>query len=132
MNHISVSSKSVRGRIPAKTHMHWIALAVLLLIYGGASISLAQTSSGTITGRVVDQSGGIVMNAEVRLINQLTADVVSTKVQSDGGFVFADVQPGSFTVDVRADGYKGFLKKDLVLSSAERLSSGTLVLEVGS
>src|SRR5215470_5732378 len=91
-----------------------------------------QTSSGTISGRVIDATGGAVLDADVRLINELTGTVVTAKVQSDGGFVFPDVQPGTFTVAVRANGYKELRKRGLVLSSTERLSAGALTLEVGS
>lgn len=59
-------------------------------------IAFAQTSSGTISGHVVDQSGGIVTKAKVRLVNQQTAVQVTTQVRSNGDFVFADVQPGTF------------------------------------
>jgi outer membrane receptor protein involved in Fe transport len=105
----------------------------LFLAFGLAPcIITAQTSSGTISGRVVDATGGVVLDADVRLINELTGNVVTAKVQSDGGFVFPDVQPGTYTVDIRANGYKELLKKGLALSSSERLSAGTLTLQVGS
>ena len=105
---------------------------VLLTIVFATRLGVAQTSSGTISGRVVDASGGAVLDADVRLINELTGNIVTAKVQSDGGFVFPDVQPGTFTVAVRANGYKELVKTGLVLSSAERLSAGALTLHVGS
>src|SRR5579884_12241 len=124
-------SKKLCNHHLCKTHFCWLFAAVLFLCSGTEAI-LPQTSSGTISGRVVDQSGGAVTTADVRLINQWTGTMVRATVQPDGGFTFPDVQPGTFTVDVRANGYKEYLKKDLVLSSAERLSAGTLVLEIGS
>jgi hypothetical protein len=45
---------------------------------------------------------------------------------------FASVQPGTFSVSVRSPGFKQFDKKDLRLSASERLSAGTLKLDVGS
>jgi hypothetical protein len=92
----------------------------------------AQTSSGTISGRVVDQTGGIVVDAGVVLLNQLTGAKVTTRVQSTGEFIFLDVQPGTFTVIVQALGYKELEKKDLTLSASARLSAGTLTLAVGA
>ena len=62
----------------------------------------AQTSSGTISGHVVDQTDAVVTNAEVKLINQQTGCLVSTQVRPNGDFIFADVQPGTFTVIVQA------------------------------
>lgn len=119
--------------IPVGHKARSIFLAIVLLtIVFATRLGVTQTSSGTISGRVVDASGGAVLDADVRLINELTDNIVTAKVQSDGGFVFPDVQPGTFTVAVRANGYKELLKTGLVLSSAERLSAGTLTLHVGS
>jgi hypothetical protein len=92
----------------------------------------AQSSSGTISGRVVDSTGAIVVGAEVDLVNQSTGAMVKTKVLSHGDFTFPDVQPGMFTVIVKSQGYKEFQKKNLTLSSSERLSAGTITLAVGS
>jgi Carboxypeptidase regulatory-like domain/TonB-dependent Receptor Plug Domain len=91
----------------------------------------AQTSSGTISGHLVDQSNGIVVNAEVKLINQQTNVVVSTPVRPNGDFIFADVQPGTFTVVITAPGFKELRKVNLQLAASQSLSAGTLVLQIG-
>lgn len=105
----------------------------LVLLTGWISaMAGAQTSSGTISGRVVDQTGAVVPNAEVDLINQETGVTVSTHVLSSGDFTFPDVQPGTFTVIVKSQGYKEFQKKNLTLTSSARLSAGTITLNVGA
>jgi hypothetical protein len=102
------------------------SLAIVLM---GSAV--AQTSSGTISGHVVDQSGGIVTNAEVRLVNQQTAVQVTAQVRPNGDFVFADVQPGTFSVTIQAPGFKELRKVNLQLSASQSLSAGTLVLQIG-
>ena len=92
----------------------------------------AQSSSGTISGHVIDSTGGVVVNADVQLINQNTSVVINTKVLSSGDFIFADVQPGTFVVVVKMAGFKELRKEGLRLSSSERLSAGTMVLQVGT
>lgn len=94
--------------------------------------SNAQTSSGTISGRVVDQSGAVVPDADVQLINQETGVVVGTKVLSSGDFVFPAVQPGTYAVVVDKKGFKELRKEGFRLSASERLSAGVLVLDVGA
>src|SRR6185437_3576639 len=76
-----------------------LLLVALLLVFlcGVSHIVLAQTSSGTISGRVVDQTGGVVVGAEVYLVNQQTGAKVTTQVRSTGDFSFLDVQPGIYT-----------------------------------
>ena len=109
---------------------HLSVLAILLCFI--AHTAIAQSSSGTISGRVVDTTGAVVANAEVDLVNQLTGTMVKTKVRSSGDFSFLDVQPGTFMVIVKSPGYKELQKKNLRLSSSERLSAGTITLDVGS
>jgi hypothetical protein len=107
-----------------------IALLITLSIF--SSHAPAQTSSATISGHVVDQSRGAVSNAEVTLLNQKTNVAVTTRVRPDGDFIFPDVQPGTFTVIVKAQGYKELRQVDLVLSASQNLSAGTLTLQIGT
>jgi hypothetical protein len=106
-----------------------LALMFVLLWSGEAS---AQTSSGTILGRVVDKSGGTVQSADLKLLNVQTGDTLITKVTSTGDFAFTNVQPGTFTLIIQASGYKELRQTNLRLGASERLSAGTLILEVGT
>jgi Carboxypeptidase regulatory-like domain len=76
----------------------------------------AQTSSGQISGKIVDPAGASIANAPVRLTNQLTGEVREAKTVSSGEFVFAGVQPGTFSISVSARGFKTFEEHDLRLS----------------
>ncbi|HWC19040.1 MAG TPA: carboxypeptidase regulatory-like domain-containing protein [Terriglobales bacterium] len=105
------------------------AIAALLL---SASFISAQTTSGDISGRVVDPSGAAIPNAQVTLSNQLTSQKLTATTDKSGNFVFASIQPGTFSVTVTAAGFKQFDKRDLHLTASERLSAGTLQLEVGT
>lgn len=108
-----------------------IALLAVLVV-SMTSIARAQSSSGTVSGRVVDQTGAVVAGAEVDLVNQETGVSATTHVVASGDFTFTDVQPGTFTVIVKSQGYKEYQKKNLTLTSSARLSAGTITLNVGS
>jgi Carboxypeptidase regulatory-like domain len=73
-------------------------VAIVVAIGLGSQRSMAQTSSATISGHVVDQTQGIVTNAQVRLVNEQTGVVVSTSVLANGDFIFLDVQPGTHSL----------------------------------
>jgi Carboxypeptidase regulatory-like domain/TonB-dependent Receptor Plug Domain len=109
----------------------FILLCFCTLVVVLTGVTVAQTSSGTISGHLVDQSGGIVTDADVKLINQQTNVIVTTKVRSNGDFIFPDVQPGTFAIVVQARGYKEMRQVDLRLSASQSLSTGTLVLQIG-
>ena len=108
----------------------WLACAALSLLLSIPAI--AQISSGSISGRVLDASGQTVPGAQVTLVNQETKDSRQFTTNDVGEFVFISVQPGVFAILVKATGFKQYEKRDLVLSSFERLSAGDLKLEVGS
>lgn len=106
-------------------------IAVAIMIVCITIQGRTQTSSATISGHIVDQSGGIVVNAEVKLVDQQTGVAVTTHVREDGDFIFPDVQPGTFTVIVQAPGFKELKQVDLRLSASQNLSTGILKLQVG-
>jgi hypothetical protein len=103
--------------------------ALLAAVSGGA---FAQTSAGVITGRVADPQGAVVPGAEVVLVQELTGVKQTTASDPSGNFVFPSVLPGRYAVTVQAQGFKRYEKKGLALTAFERLSVGTITLEVGS
>src|ERR1035438_9049201 len=82
-------------------------VALLLLL---ASTLFGQTSSGTVSGRVVDPSGAAVAGAEVRIQNETIKDVRTFTTNPNGDFVFTELQPGAYTLSVKAAGFKQFEK----------------------
>lgn len=105
--------------------------SVVIVLSAFALQAGAQTSSAAITGHVTDASNAAIQNAEVKLTNQETQVVVTTRSNATGDFIFPSVQPGTFTVAVEAQGFKSLQKVDLVLSASQNLSAGTFILEVG-
>ena len=94
------------------------AIGSVCILWTGAA--LAQSSSGTITGRVLDTSGNSVPGATVRLIKQDTREVRTFQTQANGEFVFASLQPGPYGLTVEAQGFKAFEKQ---ISSSLRPSA---------
>jgi hypothetical protein len=107
-----------------------IALVAICLLI--SSVAIAQTTSGEIRGRVVDSADAALTGAEVILTNELTGEHLTTTTNNSGDFSFVGLQPGVFTVSAKAPGFKQFDKRELRLSASERLSAGTLKLQVGA
>jgi hypothetical protein len=97
-----------------------------------ASAAFAQSSSGTITGRVLDSTGNSVPNATVTLTKHDTREVRTFSTPPSGDFVFTALQPGPYSLSVRAAGFKLLEKTDLELTASERLSAGDLALQIGT
>lgn len=93
--------------------------------------AFTQTTSGQISGRVVDQNDQPIPQADVTLKNQLTLERREQKTDASGEFAFASVQPGTFLISVVAPGFKTLTKEDVVLTASERLSAGTFRMQIG-
>src|SRR6266849_4095783 len=106
-----------------------LKIAACLLL---TTIVWGQSSSGVISGRVTDSSGLAVVQSTVTLENTQTRDARSVETAGNGEFLFTSVQPGTYSLLVKAAGFKNLEKTGLSLSSSERLSAGTLRLEIGS
>ena len=107
------------------------AFACVFVCLFAAASAWAQSSSGTVTGRVIDSSGAAIAEADVQLIDQATKDTRKVASTADGDFLFSNVQPGTFTLTVRAAGFKRLDKSDINLTASDRLAIGDLRLEVG-
>jgi hypothetical protein len=76
--------------------------------------SRAQTStSATVLGTVKDPSGGVVAGAQVTLHNVATNVNAAQTTNSEGYYTFIRVEPGSYTVSVKATGFESAAISDL-------------------
>ena len=109
-------------------------LAPILVVWPLTSaVAAAQTSSGTISGRVLDHTGAVIAGANVTLVAEAIGETRRNFTTDHlGEFVFASIQPGMYDLLVRAQGFKNLQKTGLSLSPSERLSTDDLKLEVGA
>src|SRR5208337_2110639 len=91
-----------------------------------------QSSAGTISGRVVDASGGAIAGAQVRVINEVDQQGRTFETTGNGDFTFPQLAPGSYTVSIQMTGFKKFEKTGLRLSASDSLDIGALRLEIGA
>lgn len=67
-----------------------------------------QGTTSRVIGTVQDPSGGGIVGAEVRLINEGTNATFTTKTAENGAYFFEAVQSGVYTVQVESKGFKKF------------------------
>src|SRR3954452_22214695 len=69
--------------------------------------SWAQITTGTVSGRVVDSSGGVVPNASVTFTSETRGTkCVTLATNSDGDYVFPNVAPDTRRVEVTVESFK--------------------------
>jgi hypothetical protein len=94
-----------------------IACIILLTMSLVAGLS-AQTYQGRILGLVTDQSGAIVPNARVTVINMATGVSRTLTTTSSGEYAAPNLEPGPYTVKIEAEGFEAFQRLGLQLEVA--------------
>ncbi len=109
-----------------------LAAALIAACFLLRSTVLGQSSSGTISGRVLDSTGQSVANAAITLVKRDTREVRTFSTIVTGDFTLTALQPGPYSLKVGASGFKTLERTDLQLSSSERLLTGDLILQIGA
>ena len=104
-------------------------LAALVTILT-APLSQAQIS-GTISGTVTDQTGALVSNAKVTLINEASQSRRESVSNSTGYFSFTAVLPSTYTLSVEMQGFKTWQKRGISVHPGDTLNQSDIKLQVG-
>jgi hypothetical protein len=83
-----------------------LCFLTLILLIATAIVSAQSTTTGAITGRVVDPAMAIIRSATILLKNDGTVTVQTTVTGSSGDYLFAFLDPGNYTVSASAPGFE--------------------------
>src|SRR5436190_11990581 len=98
---------------------HFTFLAVLCLLT--AAIGWSQDTRGAISGRVTDPSGSIIAGAQVTVTNPAMGTKAALTTNADGIYRAPLLQPGKYTIEVSAPGFKKAVRSDVEVRVADRL-----------
>ncbi len=73
----------------------------------------AQSASSTINGLVVDNTGGVVPEAQVTITNQGTAAKIETQTNTQGAFSMTGLPSGTYDVTIVKEGFNRYTEKDI-------------------
>jgi len=105
-----------------------IGLALLLLCLP----AVGQVATGSLSGTVADSTGAIIANAEIVLIDEATGVSRQTTSNEAGYFNFVAVQPGSYSVNINAAGFKLWVRKNVAFNQAENRTFSNITLSPGT
>src|ERR1039458_2316589 len=106
---------TVRVRFPRIAFLFACAVSLALPL-------AAQSTNGTINGRVVDPSNGIITGADILVINDVTGVKYPGKTNDDGIYVVPNLLPGPYRLQVSKLGFKALIKPDIILNVQDALS----------
>ena len=96
------------------------------------TILRAQTTSASVSGTVQDSQGGVLPGVTVTLTSRTQGNVLTAVTDEGGRFVFPIVRPDTYSLQVALQGFKTLERTNLVVNANDKLSTGTLTLEVGA
>ncbi|MGH9755979.1 MAG: carboxypeptidase-like regulatory domain-containing protein, partial [Blastocatellia bacterium] len=94
-----------------RIQIHLSILAIIASIAGSALAS----STATITGRVTDSQGGILVGVKVEATNVETNLTSAGATNSEGLYVISNLPPGRYRMTIQKQGFQTIVKPDVVL-----------------
>jgi hypothetical protein len=95
----------------------FLVTAILMVL----PVASAQTTKGSIVGRVSDPSGAVVLGASVELKNQNTGARMVAKTDSNGEYTFSSVDPGTYSLTVTGKTFGATVAMGIVLDAAQTM-----------
>src|SRR5438270_3628429 len=93
--------------------------ASLFLLAIGIMLSIsplrAQSTYGSVTGLVTDASGAAMAGAQVTLTNLGTSDRRTQSTGNDGLYLFPNLLPGRYSIDIEKPGFKKYSRPEVVV-----------------
>jgi len=114
----------------ARPRANSISFMLLFLVILGMPTYLGaqQDSRNSVSGVVRDPSGGLVIDADVSLVNAQQLILGRTKTDSQGRFVFTDIRPGSYVLWVSRPDFSR--QREVVQVTLGQPTELSLVLQV--
>jgi len=97
-----------------------LLLALCLSLYPCAL--RAQTTNGSITGRVTDPSKATIAEAKVAAVNLGTNFRYESATNGAGEYTLANVSPGTYRIEVEKSGFKKLVRPDAILHVQDALA----------
>ena len=108
------------------------ALSLLVALLALPGTTYAQSLTGSISGSVVDESGGVIPGADVTVINEASKGVRRTVTNADGFFAFASLPATTYTVQIAIAGFNTYEVTGIELRSGDSRSLRQIALKVAT
>lgn len=92
---------------------------------------LGQSDTATISGRITDESGGVMQGVEVLVTNVDTGLKAASLTNESGVYVLPNLRPGPYRVTVQAVGFQQIVLSGLTLNVQDAVSRN-FTMKVGS
>jgi len=91
-----------------------------LLLVSNGTLN-AQETRGQILGRILDQSGAVVVGATVKALNTGTNVAITASTNESGDYFLPLLLPGTYTLSAEMRGFKTFVEESIPVQVASRM-----------
>ncbi len=109
--------------------LNWLLAGLTIIL--AVPLLVAQETTGGLQGTVKDATGAVVPNAEVVVTGTTLVGKKVMNTDTAGYYRFANLPPGTYTIDVSAKGFKSIKRGGLVLEVGH-LPTVDVTLEIGA
>ena len=95
-----------------------LAILIFGLLLAG---SLAAQDTGSLYGSVTDPAGGLVPNARVTATSVERGNLRTASSNEKGEWVLTQMPIGTYNVEIRADGFRTFERRDVAISAEQNV-----------
>jgi hypothetical protein len=110
----------------------WVAVSLIFGFGTSCQRATAQSTTADILGTVTDSTGAILPGATVTVTALATGEKRAARANVTGEFIFNNLNPGHYQVEVTASRFKAFVIPDLLAAAGDRarvsakLTAGTV------
>src|SRR5262245_35404288 len=107
-----------------------------------ATLSHAQSTNASLTGRVADPSKALIAAAKIAVISDATNAQYATLTSASGEYYLTNLPPGPYRIEIEKPGFKKLVKPDVILHVQDALAldfemvlgdaSQTITVEAGA
>jgi hypothetical protein len=108
-----------------------VALVTLLGTAISAVTAVAQVSTGSLSGTVVDATGALVADATVTLTNEGNSAKQQATTSATGAFRFTFLSVGKYDLEISKSGFRGLKSSGISVDANIEHTLGALKLDVG-
>ena len=113
-------------------HRRFLLIFALALLVGANVLTIfGQSVRGRIEGTVKDPQGQVVPNVALTVTNTGTGETLQTTSTEEGGFVVAEVKPGTYQITAEGTGFKKVAVEGIIVQVAT-VSNVNIDLQVGN
>jgi hypothetical protein len=108
-----------------------LAIAIPIAVSARAPVARAQAATATLSGTIVDDSGAVIPDVALTLVNAATLLERRTTASQLGTFTFPVLPPGHYTLTTARDGFAPARLTDIVLNVGDDVTL-RIAMKVGA